>query len=345
MNLSRGFKILASCCLLVACSAERTPSEQWKHSELGSYAAAFSPDGRYVLVGDTDLPAKLWDLAAGKIIRSWQNNQGRVGTTTNVAFSGDGKIAATCETNTFVLWNMADGEPMVRLTFPIKVKDFTLSPDGHYLLAALADRSAVYFDVIQNRVVHIFEHDGKPVNSPIKQLINSVAISADGKLALTGGDDQTARLWDLQTGKQLRMWKHGNSVNLVSFDPLGRFVVTSAGNDQTVMRLLKNGKTYATLTTSMLPVDSILADFPSFKTTTSAINYSPDHKLIVTGHPNQKICVWKVKKGENLTCWQAPRKDPLKPGVVLQALAFSEDGRFIYSESGNGLGQKWQIKK
>lgn len=343
MRLTQAIKFALLSSLLVACSADKTPTEQWQHSELGSYAAAFSPDGKYVLVGDQDLPVKLWDIEANQIKYSWQNVPNEAGTTTDVGFSADSKVAATCESNTFVLWDMATGEPMVRLTFPVNVKDFALSPQGDYLLLALADRTAVYFDVVENRVVHIFKHDGAPVNSPIDQLINTVAISPDGTQALTGGDDQTARLWDLQSGEQLYAWKHQNAVSLVSFHPSGKLVLTSAGNGQTVVRSLNNKAVGVTLSTSIIPVDSDWADFPSFKMTTSAVNYSADGMLIATGHPNQEICVWKVAGGENLSCWQAPRKQALKPGVVLQALAFSEDGRFIYSESGNGLGQKWQI--
>ena len=69
---------------------------------------------------------------------------------------------------------------------------------------ALYDRTVVYFDVIENRVLQILEHDGDAVNSTINQLINAVANSPSGKYALTGGDDQTARLWRLETGQQLR---------------------------------------------------------------------------------------------------------------------------------------------
>lgn len=344
--MTRGFRtllILTCCGLVAACSENRTPNEQWMHSELGSYAAVYSPDRKTVLVGDTDLPAKLWDIDSNKIRHSWQNVQDKTGTTTSVGFSGDGKIAATCESDTFVLWNMADGEPMIRLSFPYKVRDFALSPQGDYLLVALADRTAVYFDVIENRVVYIFEHDGAAVSSPINQLINTVAISPDGKWAMTGGDDRTARLWNLETGEQKHQWLHDNGVSLVSFHPSNAYAITSAANGHTVFRSLANPKRYVVLNKTQFDLDSVWADFPVFKTTTSAVAYSPDGKLIATGHPNQMICVWSTN-GTNLDCWTAPRKDPLKPGVVIQALAFSQDGKYIYSESGNGLGQKWRIQ-
>ena len=343
-NAYRLSKLALICVMLVACTSEKPAVEQWQHSQNGSYAAAFSPDKSYVLVGDTDAPAKLWDIEAGQIKYSWQNRQGEAGTTTAVAFSPDGLVAATCESNIIVLWNMADGKPISRLTLPVTVKDMAVSAGGDYLLLALQDRTAVYFDIQANRVRRIFEHDGAPVNSPINQLINTVALSPDGSMALTGGDDQTARLWDLETGEQKQQWKHSNAVNLVSFSPQGDYVITSAGNDQTRLWGLPSAEPIAVLSTSPIAIDGPWADFPVFKTTTTAIGYSTDNRYIVTGHPNQQICTWQAQDGSNINCWQAPRREALKPGVVLQAVTFSADGRSILTEAGNGLAQKWSFE-
>lgn len=329
--------------VLVGCSNERASDEQWPHSDLSSYAAAFSPGGRYVLVGDTDAPARLWDIEANRVVYSWQNNK-EVGTTTAVGFSADGKVAATSEQDVIVLWEVANGKPMLRLSFPVKIKSLALSQHGDYLLLALYDRTAVYFDVTENRVLQVLKHDGEAVNSPINQLINSVAISPSGKYALTGADDQTARLWQLESGKQLRIWKHENSVNIVAFYPKGGFVLTGAGNGQTHFWNMVTGEEQYTLRTSVWPKDMALPNFPSFKSTTSAIDFSPDNDYLVTGHPSQKICSWVVATGDKIDCWQVARKNALRPGVVLQAVAFSPDGKAIYSESGNGIGQKWQFK-
>lgn len=328
---------------LSACSAERESDKQWAHSELSSYAAAFSPNGKYVLVGDTDAPAKLWDIEQNRVIYSWQNNT-QVGTTTSVAFSADGQVAATAEIDTVVLWEMANGKPMVRLSFPVRIKAMALSKQGDYVLLALQDRTAVYFDVIENRVVQIFRHEGSPVNAPIDQLINTVAISPSGKYALTGGDDQMARLWSLTSGKQLRKWKHDNNVDVVGFYPKGGYVLTGAGNDQTHFWNMKTGQKQYTLRTSAWPKTLPLPNFPSFKTTTSAFDFSPNNQYLVTGHPSQRICLWKVANGDNIDCWQVARRKQLRPGVVLQAVAFSPQGDAIYGESGNGIGQKWQLK-
>lgn len=355
--------VLIALLLITACSNERESDKQWEHSKLSSYASAFSANGKYVLVGDTDAPARLWDIEKSDVVFTWQNNE-ETGTTTLVAFSADSKVAATVEQggvisdvkasfrndveiveqDVIVLWEVATGEPMLRLTFPVRIKAVALSQHGDYLLLALTDRTVVYFDVIENRVLQILEHDGKAVNSPIKQLINAVAISPSGKYALTGGDDQTARLWRLETGEQLRSWQHENKVNIVAFYPKGGYVLTGAGNGQTHLWNMKTGKKKYTLRTSIWPKDWALPDFPSFKTTISAIDFSPDNKYLVTGHPSQKICVWKVVTGDKVDCWQVARKKALRPGVVIQAVAFSQDGTAIYSAAGNGITQKWQIK-
>lgn len=344
MPLQLFSKLLLMTLLLTACSMERNSDKQWAHSELSSYAAAFSPDGRYVLVGDTDAPAKLWHIEENRVVYSWQNTPEQAGTTTAVGFSADGKIAATCEEDIVVLWDMATGEPLRNLSFPVRIKTLALSPKGDFLLLALDDRRAVYFDVVANRVVHMFQHDGSAVNSPITQLINAVAISPSGKYALTGGDDYTARLWNLETGEEIRQWKHENAVNIVSFYPRGGYVITGAGNGQTHLWNIKSGGKKYTLRTSVWPETLPLPDFPSFKTTTTSLAYSPDYKYLVTGHPSQRLCLWAIANGTKIDCWQVARKQALRPGVVLQAVSFSADGMAIYSESGNGIGQKWTLQ-
>jgi len=327
---------------LVGC--ERESDKQWEHSLHSSYASAYSPNGKYVLVGDTDSAARLWDLEANKVLYNWQNNK-EVSTTTAVGFSADGKVAATSEQDVIVLWEVATGEPMMRLSFPVKIKALALSAHGDYILLALHDRTAVYFDVIQNRVVRVFEHDGKNVNSPVNQLINAVALSPSGKYALTGSDDRTARLWRLETGEQLRSWKHENAVNIVSFYPKGGYVLTGAENGQAHFWNMKSGKEkYVLRTSSLWPEDLPLPDFPTFKTSISAIDFSSDGKYLATGHTSRMLCMWSVAKGKKIACWQVAMKNALRPGVVLQAVAFSPDGKSLYSESGNGIGQKWKIK-
>ncbi|HYB56586.1 MAG TPA: hypothetical protein VEK12_10475, partial [Alphaproteobacteria bacterium] len=65
-------------------------------------------------------------------------------------------------------------------------------------------------------------------------MVNSVAVSPDGKRVLTGSWDYTLKLWDLHLQKEIRTLEgHVASVNAVAFLPDGRRGV-SASFDQTL---------------------------------------------------------------------------------------------------------------
>ena len=58
--------------------------------------------------------------------------------------------------------------------------------------------------------------------------INSVAFSNDGKLLVTASLDHDARIWDVATGKTLRVLEgHAGSVSSAAFSADGRWVVTA----------------------------------------------------------------------------------------------------------------------
>jgi len=60
-----------------------------------------------------------------------------------------------------------------------------------------------------------------------------VAFSPGGKTVLTSGADGTARLWDVQTGAEVRRYTgHTDWVRNVAFSPDGKYILT-ASNDNT----------------------------------------------------------------------------------------------------------------
>ena len=60
-----------------------------------------------------------------------------------------------------------------------------------------------------------------------------VAFSPDGRLALSGSNDNTLRLWDLALGKQLRSFTgNWNSVSSVAFSPDGRFALSGTCDEK-----------------------------------------------------------------------------------------------------------------
>jgi WD40 repeat protein/serine/threonine protein kinase len=96
--------------------------------------------------------------------------------------------------------------------------------DAPDLQHAIRANLAAWTQQLGYRLTGILEHEGA---------VHTVAVSPDGKTALTAANDFTARLWDLATLKPKATLRHdARDVQCAVFSPDGKLVLT-AGNDNT----------------------------------------------------------------------------------------------------------------
>src|SRR5262249_21129999 len=115
----------------------------------------------------------------------------------SIAFSPDGKLIAQSGDDADVLLCSADsGEVKARLDYPKGVIIVAFSPDGKVLATAATHGfgdGVRLWDLATNKVLH-----------ELKSRARSLAFSADGrKLAIAECSDSTAKVWDVETGKEL----------------------------------------------------------------------------------------------------------------------------------------------
>src|SRR5690349_7208013 len=96
----------------------------------------------------------------------------------------------------------------------------------------------------------------------------SVAFSLDGKYALTGSNDWTARLWNVQTGREVHRFKgHTGGVTSVAFSPDGNYLLTGSMDRTARLWDIKSGKEVRTFLGSAVMLFSVA--------------FSPDEKYVV----------------------------------------------------------------
>jgi hypothetical protein len=117
--------------------------------------------------------------------------------------------------------------------------------------------------------------------------VRCVAFSPDGRLALSGSDDRSVRLWDVAGGAELHRFDgHTDVVAAVTFAPDGRRAA-SAGGDRTI-RLWE------------VPTGRPLGCWRGHTDTVRALAFAPEGKFIVSGGDDGTARLWDAATGVEL---------------------------------------------
>jgi DNA-binding beta-propeller fold protein YncE len=180
----------------------------------------FSPDGRYLLSGNSTEVASLWDIKTWQLARQFVAPDS--GWLEHVAFSRDGRsiLGSTCEDNLFA-FDIQTGEVKQRIHVN-SVDRLAVSPEGEYVLTADSPLSTVrLWEVRTGHLVRSFVHSN----------VYGMAFAPDGKTIATAGRDKVVRLWNIATGQEiLSIVGHADAVRDVDFSPDGKTVATASAD-------------------------------------------------------------------------------------------------------------------
>jgi small GTP-binding protein len=155
-------------------------------------------------------------------------------------------------------------------------------------------------------------------------LIWSMVLSADKKLALTGGNDETLRLWDIKTGRCLYVLDdHTDQVESVAWTADQRRALFVA-RDLTVW--LWDIGTRNCVHVSQGDIDGVVS-----------LAWSPDGHCALFGSSDHTVQLWNVKTG------QCERVFEGHTGEVL-SLAWSPKGHHVLSGSVDNTVRLWDLE-
>ncbi len=234
-----------------------------------------------------------------------------------IAVSPDGKTFITGSADKSVkLWSLASAAPLRDLAQHGGIVRTTLFLRDGRILTAGDDKQIVLRSTADGKpyiVFNVAEHGDT----------NSLAVSGDGSMLVSGQAKGTLLVWDLKTGAvKATLSGHQGRAAAVALTPDGKLAL-SGGIDQTVRIWdIQTGKQRSMLSGHGQGVYGIAV--------------SPDGKLVVSGSGDRTIKVWDIATGRDLRTLSGHNG-------TIYALEISPDGRAIASASLDGTAKLWNL--
>jgi WD40 repeat protein len=154
--------------------------------------------------------------------------------------------------------------------------------------------------------------------------VNTVTVLPDNRLAVSGSGDNTLKIWDLESGRELdTLQGHTGSVNVVAIMPDGRRAVSGSNDNTLKVWDLKSGHTLRTLT--------------GHSDWVNAIAITPNGRQVVSGSGDNTLKVWDLESGRELRTLIGHTE-----GVT--AAAVSPDGHLVVSGSKDKTLKVWDLE-
>lgn len=319
--------LLALTLILSACQPNKTsPIQRWQHAVEGSYAGAISRDGQYSVVSSIHHGISVWDLKTNDRKYNWAQEQtSSDNLVLAIDISDNSSHVVTANRSDFALWNLENGKSegywKVRES---NIRDVAISNQGNYVLIGKSNGTVVHVEIDTGRRLEFLGHSEK---------INSVDMLPNGRVAMSGGNDFIAYVWDSQSGQIIYQFNHTSRVSKVALDPQGRYAFSADSMRAAHIWDLKTGKLITTLKGTKR------------HEVFSSVRFSNDGKTLITGAATRKVSVWDIATGKRTAHWYVTAKEAKRPtGAVVYSVAFG-DNNTLLTESSSGYAESWPMPK
>jgi WD40 repeat protein len=196
--------------------------------------------------------------------------------------------------------------------------------------------------------------------------VYAITFSPDGRQILSSSNDNSIKLWDVATGREIRAFiGHASRVMSVAFSPDGRQVLSNSGHPEWTIKLwdIATGREIRTFIGHASGVAKFSPDgrqvlsgsnasvklwdvatgreirtFTGHDWGITSIMFSPDGRQIVSGSADKTVKLWDVAMGKEIKTFKG-HKD------AVNSVALAPDGRQIVSGSADKTVKLWDVDK
>ena len=153
--------------------------------------------------------------------------------------------------------------------------------------------------------------------------VYSVVYSPDGRYLASGGSDNTIKIWEVATGRELRtLTGHSDFFRSVVYSPDGRYLASGSFDKTIKIWEVATGREVRTLTGHSGWVNSVV--------------YSPDGCYLASGSWDKTIKIWQVATGKEL-------RTLTRHSGWVYSVVYSLDGHYLASGSQDNTIKIWQV--
>ena len=187
---------------------------------------------------------------------------------------------------------------------------------------------------VLNALLDAVYHNDNPSKLPIpwasnleghRHWVNHLAVSPNGQYVATACSDKTARIYDLNTLKNVfTLINFEKDAMAAAFSPDGKYFVTGAGNKAVIWNLVSN-EWYRTLQGGNDDISM------------GGLTFSPDGQLLAAACRDNTAKIWEIETGELVVNLDGHSK-PVNKAV------FTPDGKQLITCSGDSTAKIWNLK-